>query len=103
MENDDEAVEPRECALESCGNIFTPRVHNQRFCQRECTRIFTNARILAQYHQRKNRVMTGRTCKSKSCGTVLSRYNDDDLCASCENKAHRKKLTDWGWQLDEEW
>ena len=102
MEEENGAIEPRICALESCGKTFVPRVHNQRFCTRECTRIFTNARILAQYHMKKRRVMTGRVCKSKDCGTRLSRYNQGDSCASCENKEYLQKLKDWGWEVEED-
>ena len=104
MENNGGAIEPRKCALDSCDEVFSPRVHNQRFHSRECTRVYTNARILAQYHQKKNRVLTGRKCKTRNCDTVLSRYNEEEICASCENKAHIKKLEDWGWEVEkDEW
>lgn len=102
MGDESTELEQRQCALESCGKLFQPRVHNQRFCARECTRIFTNARILAQYHMKKRRVMTGRVCRSKACGTRLSRYNESDICASCENKEHVQKLKDWGWTVEED-
>ena len=51
---------------------------------------------------KKRRVMTGRECKSKACGTRLSRYNESDICASCENKEHVQKLKDWGWTVEED-
>lgn len=89
------------CAREGCENEFTKRVHNQRFCSRECCRIHTNARILAQYHQKKKRVMTGRVCKTKSCDTLLSRYNDDEFCAKCQQVKFEEKLKGWGWDLDD--
>lgn len=90
------------CALESCGKTFRKSVHNQRFCNRECTRIYTNARILAAYHEKKNKTMTGRICKKRGCGTVLSRYNDDDTCGPHQLEDYRSKLNKWGWKLDEE-
>jgi hypothetical protein len=89
------------CALEGCVETFEKRVHNQRFHSRECCRVYTNARILAAYHEKKQKVTTGRVCKSRTCDTLLSRYNDDDYCASCQQKQHRKKLKSWGWELTE--
>jgi hypothetical protein len=89
------------CALEGCDNTFTKRVHNQRFCSNECCRVYTNARILEQYHEKKNRKLTGRTCKQKDCDTVLSRYNEGDKCATHEERDHRNKLRAWGWEIDE--
>lgn len=91
----------RECALEGCEETFTPKVHNQRFHSRECCRVYTNARILAQYHTKKNRVLEGRVCHTKGCGTLLSRYNDDDYCGVCQQKQFTKKLKAWGWAVDE--
>jgi hypothetical protein len=91
-----------QCALETCTVMFTPRVHNQRFHDRECCRVYTNARILAAYHAKKNRKMTGRTCKKRGCGTHLSRYNQGELCATHEEQAYQKKLKDWGWEVDGE-
>jgi len=88
------------CALEGCENEFDKKVHNQRFCSRECCRIYTNARILAQYHERKNKKMTGRVCKTKSCGTLLSRYNEEEYCASCLQKKFEEKLKSWGWGVE---
>lgn len=90
-----------ECRLVSCFNLFQKRVHNQSFCGRECCRIYTNARILAAYHSKKNKVTTGRVCKSKDCTTLLSRYNEDEYCSSCQQKQYKSKMEGWGWQLDE--
>jgi len=91
-----------ECRLDTCENMFTKRVHNQSFCSRECCRIYTNARILAQYHEKKNKVMTGRICASKTCGVILSKYNPGDLCSIHEKKAHIEKLKSWGWNVDDD-
>lgn len=90
-----------ECALDECDNEFLKRVHNQRFCSRECCRVYTNARILAAYHAKKNKVTTGRVCKSRGCATLLSRYNEGDHCASCEKKQVRKRMESWGWELND--
>ena len=34
----------------------------------------------------------GRVCKTAGCSTVLSRYNDDTVCASCYGKIPLVKL-----------
>jgi len=91
-----------ECARDGCTEKFNPRVHNQRFHDKECCRIYTNARILAAYHSRKNKKMTGRICKQRGCGTCLSRYNPGELCSVHEQKAHVEKLEAWGWDVDSE-
>lgn len=93
---------PDICALEGCPNSYTRKVHNQRFCSRECCRVYTNKRILEQYHERKNRTMTGRTCRTKSCSTVLSRYNEDDFCGVHQQERFTKRLKQWGWYSDSE-
>lgn len=90
------------CDREECGNVFVANVHNQRFCGRECTRVFTNARILAAYHEKKNKEMKGRVCRSKECKTLLSRYNEDDYCALCARSLKEEQLENWGWKLDAE-
>lgn len=88
-----------ECRLETCDVQFQKRVHNQSFCSKECCRVFTNARILAQYHDKKNKVMKGRVCKK--CPTVLSRYNEDEYCSVHQEQNHIEKLKNWGWEVNE--
>lgn len=92
---------PVKCALEGCVNEFSPKVHNQRFCSKECCRIYTNARILEQYHQKRKKVYEERSCKINGCGTVLSKYNTGNLCATHERQAFVQKLRKWGWTIDE--
>lgn len=90
--------EIRVCRLDGCEVSFSPSVHNQTFCSKEHTRVFTNARILSQYHEKKNRVLTGRTCRHKSCGTILSQYNEDDFCSIHQQEQFTAKLKSWGWK-----
>lgn len=90
------------CRLSTCTNTFVKKVHNQTFCSRECCRVFTNARILAQYHEKKNKVMKGRVCGDKSCNTLLSRYNDGEYCSVHEAKRQAEKLRGWGWEVNED-
>lgn len=75
------------CAYSECGNEFTPKTHNQRYCCDECCRLATNKRIMEKYYQRKARRKGGRRiCSSDGCETVLNRYNDSDRCAGCAAK-----------------
>lgn len=90
------------CALEGCEETFLKRVHNQRFHSKECCRIYTNARILAAYHAKKNKKMTGRVCRQRGCSTRLSRYNEGEKCAIHEQRDYVEKLRKWGWQTDDE-
>lgn len=90
-----------DCALDGCTETFEKRVHNQRFHSRECCRVYTNARILEQYHEKKNRKLTGRTCRRDGCDTVLSRYNEEDYCASCYSKTWQDRV-DMHWEINEE-
>lgn len=102
MSNGPKHRKPIKCRLEGCGTVFTPKVHNQTFCNKECVRIHTNKRILAAYHAKKNAVMTGRICASKDCGTILSRYNEGTLCSIHEKREYVEKIRDWGWDSDAE-
>jgi hypothetical protein len=89
------------CALEGCGEVFFSKVHNQRFHSKECCRVYTNKRILEQYHQRRNKTLKNRICESKDCGTVLSVYNPNSLCGMHERQSQVSKLESWGWQVVE--
>ncbi len=90
------------CRLDGCETEFEKKVHNQSFCGKEHCRIYTNARILAAYHSKKNKITTGRVCRSKDCNTLLSQYNPEDICSLCQQKQQVKKLEDWGWSIDQE-
>src|ERR1051326_3446840 len=92
----------RICALDGCGEIFQAAVHNQRFHSSACTRIFTNARILQQYHERRKQSKKGRICSNKKCTTILSQYNTGNLCALHEHEQYVAKLIKWGWKIDPE-
>lgn len=94
--------QPRICQRVDCLVVFIPQVWNQRFHDRECTRLATNEKILKQYHERKNQDLKGRVCAARGCGTILSRYNSDTKCGSCQEKDLRRKLEAWGWDLDED-
>ena len=92
----------RVCALDGCGEEFKAVVHNQRFCSKNHCRLFTNKKILEQYHERKNRNMKNRVCSQKGCGTILSIYNNGTKCGVHERIDHISKLTRWGWQIGDD-
>lgn len=72
------------CAYKECGVEFQAKTHNQRYHDPECCRRATNSRIMEDYYAKKERRRgTARLC-SGGCSTVLSRYNDSDMCGKCE-------------------
>lgn len=93
----------RECAREGCDIIFVPKAHNGIYHSVECRQIATNAKVLARYYESKDKkkAATKRTCKTKTCKTVLSQYNKDDICESCKNKKLKSRLKKWGWAEDD--
>src|SRR5437016_6024527 len=95
----DDNKEERICRLESCGKSFLAKVHNQSFHEKECCRIFTNARILKQYHEKRKQKLEGRVCKTKNCNTLLSIYNDTPFCALCDHKQNIERWESWGWRI----
>lgn len=76
----------KNCAREGCENTFTPKTHNQRYCDSECCRLATNKRMTAKYHERQAR-KKGVTRICASCKTTkLSRYNSTRICGACASR-----------------
>ncbi len=83
------------CFNSECAKDFTPKTHNQKYCSDECCRIATNRRIMEKYYEKKA-IKNGapRTCKS--CKTKLSRYNQNNICSTCEkNISYEGKKILW--------
>lgn len=74
----------RICAYAECGREFNPTNHNMKYCSDECCRRATNARLMAQYYERKARRQGRIRVCANGCGTRLSRYNDGKICQKCE-------------------
>ena len=73
------------CAHEGCENEFEAKTHNQKYCSDECCRTATNLKIKQKYYDKKERLAgKKRTCKTRGCHTLLSRYNPTDVCGKCE-------------------
>lgn len=77
------------CAYESCGKEFEKKTHNQKYCDSDCCRKATNERIMLRYYEKRdNRRGKERYCNAKGCSMHLSRYNEEDYCAT-----HSRRLS----------
>lgn len=66
-----------------CGEFFLKRRPNMIYCKKECCNAATNKKLIEKYHQNKERQKeTNRTCAK--CSSKLSKYNQDDVCHSCQ-------------------
>ncbi len=86
------------CANEDCpnGKEFTPKTHNQKYCNEQCCRIATNKKIMEKYYEKKA-IKNGASRTCKMCKTKLSRYNESNVCSSCEKRIHHEgKKMIWG-------
>jgi hypothetical protein len=80
-----------KCAYVECSKEFTPRTHNMKYCSDECCRVATNEKLKEAYYEKKARLAgKKRTCKAKGCTSELSRYNEKNICYSCETVGKRK-------------
>ncbi len=73
------------CLNKECSIEFNSRTHNQKYCSDECCRIATNKRIMEKYYEKKA-IKKGAFRGCKKCNSRLSRYNESNLCATCEKK-----------------
>jgi hypothetical protein len=66
------------------------------YCCPDHLRLATNARIMERYHESKaNRNGKARVCSTPGCATLLSRYNDEKVCAKClaeHEAAERRRM-----------
>lgn len=67
-----------------CDNKFEPKVKYQIYCSAECRQEATKEKIAARYikERTKKRALVDRHCKS--CGALLSMYNDSQTCQRCD-------------------
>jgi hypothetical protein len=77
------------CANKECAIDFDARTHNQKYCSDECCRVATNKRIMEKYYEKKA-IKGGATRLCKTCHSQLSRYNQDNLCSTCEKSTEIK-------------
>lgn len=93
--------EKRQCANDTCRKDFYAKVYNATYCSSECRRIVTNKKLLEKYYENKKRATIKRICKTKSCKTVLSRYNKETICEQCKKERFIKRLVSWGYNEEE--
>lgn len=100
-------LEEKLCANEDCSEWFIPQVHNAIYCSAECRKIITNKNVLDRYYEKKERRSNKkRVCKTDKCGTILSTYNDENICELCKTNRLIDRLESWGWdraKLEEDW
>lgn len=72
----------KTCANQSCGKEFTPNTHNQKYCNPDCCRTATNAKLMVQYYAKKE-IRSGVKRVCVRCRTGLSRYNNTSTCGPC--------------------
>lgn len=90
-----EVVDLKMCANPQCETSFNPTRHNQKYCSKDCCKVVTNAKIMQQYYDKKDR-KSGKKRVCNSCDiTTLSRYNEGNVCQPCilgERAANRLEL-----------
>lgn len=70
---------------------FIPARHNQKYCCKECCKVVTNAKIMKQYYEEKDRKSgMPRTCAVCKVSR-LSRYNPDNVCSACNARIESEK------------
>lgn len=74
------------CANKECAQNFEAKTHNQKYCSDECCRVATNRRIMEKYYEKKA-IRGGASRSCKKCNLILSRYNQSDICSSCEKNS----------------
>ena len=89
--------ENRECANDECRKVFVAKVYNATYCGADCRRIVTNKKLLEKYYEDKKRIKTKRVCSTKTCSTILSRYNKENICEQCKKERFIQRLISWGY------
>jgi hypothetical protein len=89
--------EERTCKNLDCSKPFKAKSYNSIYCSAECRRIVTNAKLLSNYYEKKANINKKRTCKTKNCETILSRYNKENICEKCKRERYVQRLVGWGW------
>ena len=88
-------AELRYCALPECGEPFEPKSYNAKYHTIDCQKTATNRRLMEKYYENKER-RSGkfRICVTPGCGTILSRYNDTEVCEKCRAEEVASKRND---------
>lgn len=79
-----------QCQNAGCTEMFVKKAHNQKYHNKECTKIATNAAMMEKYYERRAQIM-GKERHCTSCSARLSRYNSDRICNPCKLKHEIEK------------
>jgi hypothetical protein len=83
------------CANEGCDEEFEKSTHNQKYCSDECCRDATNRKIREKYYEERARLSgKKRSCSTRGCKNMLSRYNETTICAECVAEQETKNKDD---------
>lgn len=75
------------CARAGCDVVIrVKKTTNQKYCSDLCCKIATNERVMQRYYNKRDRKL-GTKFHCTQCNAVLSRYNEDEVCASCSTKS----------------
>lgn len=89
--------EERECSNPECKTKFLAKVYNTIYCSPDCRKKITNQKLLENYYRKKENKTKKRICVTDDCKTVLSKYNDEDICELCKTERYIQRLISWGW------
>jgi hypothetical protein len=92
--------EKKICSNPECNQEFEAKVYNAIYCSQACRRIVTNKNLLNNYYEKKRNKNKKRVCKTKTCTTILSTYNKENICEQCKGERFIQRLISWGY--DEE-
>ena len=100
-------LQSKICANPECHSLFEPQVHNAIYCSTDCRKVITNKNVLDRYYEKKERrANKKRVCSNTDCNTILSMYNDENICEACKTNRLIDRLASWGWDKDkliEDW
>lgn len=89
--------EKKICSNPECKKEFEAKVYNAIYCSQGCRRIVTNKNLLDNYYEKKRNKNKKRVCKTKTCTTILSTYNKENICELCKQIRFADRLISWGW------
>lgn len=89
--------EIRICSNEECKQEFLAKVYNTIYCSTECRKVVTNKKLLDNYYRKKENKTKKRVCQTDRCSTILSSYNEEDICEQCKSERYIQRLVSWGW------
>lgn len=76
-----------------CDASFETNVSHQIYCSAECREQATKDKIAQRYSINRRKRMMGKKRHCKSCGQILSAYNDDQICMTCVVNPKEVSLT----------